>query len=36
MIASRYIERTADQSANIAEDVILLVEGEIVRHRRTR
>lgn len=33
---SRYLERIADQSTNIAEDVIFLVEGEIVRHRRTR
>jgi phosphate transport system protein len=30
---SRQLERTADQVTNIAEDVIYLVEGEIVRHR---
>ena len=34
--ASRYLERIADQCTNIAEDVIFLVEGEIVRHRRRR
>lgn len=30
---SRYIERVADHATNIAEDVIYLVEGEIVRHK---
>jgi phosphate transport system protein len=30
---SRLIERMADQATNIAEDVIYMVEGEIVRHR---
>ncbi len=30
---SRHIERIADLASNIAEDVIYLVEGEIVRHR---
>jgi phosphate transport system protein len=30
--ASRQLERMADQATNIAEDVIFLVEGEIVRH----
>ena len=34
--ASRNLERIADQCTNIAEDVIFLVEGEIVRHRRNR
>lgn len=34
--ASRNLERMADQCTNIAEDVIFLVEGEIVRHRRRR
>ncbi|MBM4060910.1 MAG: hypothetical protein FJ265_07415 [Planctomycetes bacterium] len=33
---SRYLERIADQSTNIARDVIFLVAGQIVRHRRTR
>jgi phosphate transport system protein len=31
--ATRHIERIADHATNIAEDVIYLVEGEIVRHR---
>jgi phosphate transport system protein len=31
--ASRHLERIADQCTNIAEDVIFMVEGEIVRHR---
>ena len=33
---SRYLERIADQCTNIAEDVVFLVEGDIVRHRRRR
>ena len=31
--ASRHVERIADHATNIAEDVIYLVEGEIMRHR---
>jgi phosphate transport system protein len=31
--ASRNLERIADQATNIAEDVLFLVEGEIIRHR---
>lgn len=30
--ATRHLERVADHATNIAEDVIYLVEGEIVRH----
>jgi len=29
----RHLERIADHATNIAEDVIYLIEGEIVKHR---
>ena len=31
--ASRHLERIADHTTNIAEDVIYVIEGQIVRHR---
>lgn len=30
---SRYLERIADLSTNIAEDVVFMVNGQIIRHR---
>lgn len=31
--AARHVERIADHATNIAEDVVYLVEGEIIRHQ---
>jgi len=31
--ASRHLERIADHATNVAEDVIYMIEGEIIRHR---
>jgi phosphate transport system protein len=30
---TKHIERIADMATNVAEDVIYMVEGDIVRHR---
>lgn len=35
LLASRNIERIGDHATNIAEDVVYLIEGVIVRHRST-
>lgn len=32
--ASRHLERIADLATNIAEDVIYLIDGQIIRHQR--
>ncbi len=33
--ASRHLEQIADHATSIAEDVIYMADGDIVRHRRT-
>tara|TARA_Y100000588_G_scaffold368339_1_gene436094 strand:+ start:151 stop:456 length:306 start_codon:yes stop_codon:yes gene_type:complete len=33
---SRYLERIADLSTNIAEDVVFMVEGEVIRHQMVK
>jgi phosphate transport system protein len=32
LLISRHIERLADHTTNIAEEVIYMIEGEIIRH----
>jgi len=34
--ASRYMERIADLSTNIAEDVVFMVDGRVIRHSGTK
>ena len=34
LLISRHIERIGDHATNIAEEVIYLIEGEIIRHGR--
>ena len=36
MMASRHLERIADQATNMAEDVVFMVEGEIIRHQHIK
>ncbi len=36
LLVSRHVERLADHATNIAEEVIYLIEGEIVRHGKIK
>jgi phosphate transport system protein len=33
MIIARYLDRIAEHAVNIAEDMIYMIEGEIIRHK---
>ena len=33
LLATRHLERIADLATNIAEDVVYMIEGDIIRHR---
>jgi phosphate transport system protein len=33
ILLSRHIERIADEATNVAEEVVYLVEGEVIRHQ---
>ena len=32
LIAARNLERIADHAVNIAQDVVFMVEGQVIRH----
>ncbi len=36
LLVSRHVERLADHATNIAEEVIYLIEGEIIRHGKAK
>lgn len=36
LLVSRHLERLADHATNIAEEIIYLVEGEIIRHTQVK